>query len=80
MVGGLSVNSLVGKGIPLNKIVIGKPSLYNSSGFARPDSLINIYRKANAELNWWGGAMFYPYIDKESEDETRLVTLRRDNI
>jgi hypothetical protein len=68
------------KGIPSNKIVIGKPSVYNATGYVRPNRLINYYRKANAELSWWGGAMFTPYIWEESEDETRLVTLRRDNI
>jgi hypothetical protein len=78
--GALSVNSLSQSGILLSKIIVAKPSLYNATGFVRPNTLINYYRKANAELGWWGGAMFWPYINEQSEDETRFVTLRRDNI
>ena len=62
--GTLSVANLAQKGIPLNKIVIAKPSLYNSTGFVRPEKLIQFYRKANSQLSWWGGAMFSPYIDQ----------------
>jgi hypothetical protein len=63
-----SVSNLAQRGIPANKIVIGKPSMYNATGFVRPNRLIHFYRRANAQLNWWGGAMFTPYISRESED------------
>lgn len=58
-----SVDALQKRGIPLSKIIIAKPSLYNATGYVRPDRLIHYYRKANAQLGWWGGAMFSPYIN-----------------
>lgn len=59
----LSVSGLSQRGIPINKIVVAKPSLYNITSFVRPDKLINYYRKANGQLGWWAGASFSPYIN-----------------
>lgn len=60
--GTLSVAKLAKRGISLNKIIISKPSLYNSSGYVPPSRLIYHFRKANAQLGWWGGASFSPYL------------------
>lgn len=62
--GTLSVVGLAKKGFPLNKIIIGKPSLHNSSGYVPPGRLIYHFRKANAQFGWWGGAAFSPYLDQ----------------
>lgn len=60
--GANSVNNLVRKGVPINKIIIAKPSIFNQKGFTRPEKLLNFFKKANSALNWWGGVMFSPYI------------------
>lgn len=60
--GGSSVNTLIKKGVPTNKIVIAKPSVFNKIGFVRPNNLLRYFKRANLNLNWWAGAMFSPYI------------------
>jgi hypothetical protein len=62
--GTLSVTKLAKRGLPLNKIIISKPSLSNSTGYVPPGKLIYHFRKANAQLGWWGGAAFSPYLDQ----------------
>jgi len=62
MQGKLSIISLAAKGIPINKMIIGKPSNCSVNGYIRPNILLQHFKTAHTDIGWWGGAMFTPYI------------------
>ena len=60
--GDLSVQQLANKGFPINKIVVGKPTIYNQTGFVPGNQLIEWFKNANIALNWTGGLSASPFI------------------
>lgn len=61
---GTSVQELVQKGIPSNKIVIGKPATrgdaYNT-GYTEPSLLASLISRAKTEVSWNAGVMAWQY-------------------
>lgn len=61
---GTSVKELIQRGIPSEKIVVGKPATqkdaYNT-GWVRPSYLGYSLLRAYRELDWCGGVMFWQY-------------------
>jgi hypothetical protein len=62
------VTSIVDRGVPQNKIVIGKPSKSTDLGYVKPATLLEYLKTANRNAGWWGGIMFSPYIWEEARD------------
>jgi len=60
-----AVNELVGLGIPLNKIVVGKPVVITDagSGFVNASSLHTFFLQANAQYGWNTGLMGWMWND-----------------
>ena len=63
-VGGDSVKELTGRGVPLNKIVVGKPvtpkDAYNT-GFVNQTDLGVWAARAFDEFGWYGGIMHWQF-------------------
>lgn len=57
---------IVSKGIPLNKIVVGKPITpadAANTGFMNRITLGNSVNRANLELGWYAGLMHWQYVN-----------------
>jgi len=63
-----SVKEINLAGIPLNKIVVGKPMLVSdaSNGYVNPSQLGLWFNQAKQELNWNAGLMFWQFHDYET--------------
>ena len=61
---GTSVKELIQRGIPSQKIIVGKPATkkdaYNT-GWVKPSYLAYSLLRAYRELDWCGGIMFWQY-------------------
>lgn len=61
---GTSVQEIIDRGVPREKIVVGKPAVakaaYNT-GYMTPEALGAAVSKANDELGWRTGVMFWQY-------------------
>jgi hypothetical protein len=60
--GNLSVQQLASIGFPINKIVVGKPTTYNQTGFVTGNQLLSWFKSANIALNWSGGLAASPFV------------------
>lgn len=66
-----SVKQIADAGIPLNKIVVGKPMLASdaSTGYVNLSSLGLWFKQAEQELTWNGGLMFWQWHDYTTSKE-----------
>jgi len=62
---GTSVKEIAAKGIPMNKIVVGKPvtpSDASNTGWMDMTALGDAATRAYKELNWYGGIMYWQLV------------------
>lgn len=62
---GTSVNEIIKRGIPSNKIIVGKPVTSgdaSNTGAVDNGQLGNWVTKAYTDLKWYGGIMYWQYI------------------
>lgn len=65
---GTSVNEIIQRGIPSNKIVVGKPvdKTDASSGLADSNDLGKWTGQFYSEHNWYGGVMYWDYFHDQN--------------
>lgn len=51
------------KGYPINKLVVGKTSRYNQTGFVTGNQLLDWYKNAYISMTWTGGISVSPFLE-----------------
>lgn len=76
---GTSVKEISQRGVPLEKIVVGKPATTadaTNTGFTDPNVLSSAFVRAFQEGHWYGGVMLWQFPSDKGGEAIRAIITR----